>query len=177
MRPGFLTSQLVHSIIQSSHVIPHFQKKCLTVNIQGAAIKSRPLKVLCLSLSLSLDTSQAKSERREKWLRKSSESSSLSSSHPLHSPFSLGLLQKYDLLPFLKNQYCVTFSSNQKSTFQNCRSDRDCPGFRRTTCEGRGPNFLFIFPTCARFFLADKKLGPRNYGCFQGEAIHCAWQV
>ena len=52
-------------------------------------------------------------------------------------------------------QYCVTFSSNQKSTFQNCRSDRDCPGFRRTTCEGRGPNFLFIFPTCARF-LADK---------------------
>merc|ERR1712183_642288 len=31
-----------------------------------------------------------------------------------------------------------------------CRSDRDCPGFRRTSCEGRGPNFLFIFPTCAR---------------------------
>merc|ERR1712037_122460 len=46
------------------------------------------------SLSLSLDTSQAKSEQREKWLRKSSESSSLSSSHPLRSPFSLGLLQK-----------------------------------------------------------------------------------
>ena len=53
-------------------------------------------------------------------------------------------------------QYCVICSLNQKSTFQNCRSDRDCPGFRRTTCEGRGPNFLFIFPTCARFFLADK---------------------
>merc|ERR1712233_216058 len=33
---------------------------------------------------------------------------------------------------------------------KNCRSDRDCPGFRRTTCEGRGPNFLFIFPTCGR---------------------------
>merc|ERR1712184_52822 len=31
-----------------------------------------------------------------------------------------------------------------------CRSDRDCPGFRRTTCEGRGPNFLLIFPTCGR---------------------------
>merc|ERR1712037_649306 len=46
------------------------------------------------SLSLSLDTSQAKSEQREKWLRESSESSSLSSSHPLHSPFSLDLLQK-----------------------------------------------------------------------------------
>merc|ERR1711974_187160 len=33
---------------------------------------------------------------------------------------------------------------------KGCRSDRDCPGFRRTTCEGRGPNFLFIFPTCGR---------------------------
>merc|ERR1712088_775091 len=33
---------------------------------------------------------------------------------------------------------------------KDCRSDRDCPGFRRATCEGRGPNFLFIFPTCAR---------------------------
>merc|ERR1711963_588635 len=33
---------------------------------------------------------------------------------------------------------------------KNCRSDRDCPGFRRTSCEGRGPNFLFIFPTCGR---------------------------
>merc|ERR1712008_135171 len=31
-----------------------------------------------------------------------------------------------------------------------CRSDRDCPGFRRTSCEGKGPNFLFIFPTCGR---------------------------
>merc|ERR1712130_428360 len=33
---------------------------------------------------------------------------------------------------------------------KGCRSDRDCPGFRRTTCEGRGPNFPFIFPTCGR---------------------------
>merc|ERR1712222_26177 len=33
---------------------------------------------------------------------------------------------------------------------KGCRSDRDCPGFRRTSCEGRGPNFLFIFPTCGR---------------------------
>merc|ERR1712108_18655 len=33
---------------------------------------------------------------------------------------------------------------------KECRSDRDCRGFRRTSCEGRGPNFLFIFPTCAR---------------------------
>merc|ERR1712107_216440 len=33
---------------------------------------------------------------------------------------------------------------------KNCRSDRDCPGFRRTSCEGRGPNFLFIFPTCGK---------------------------
>merc|ERR1712080_225242 len=31
-----------------------------------------------------------------------------------------------------------------------CRSNRDCPGFRRLSCEGRGPNFLFIFPTCKR---------------------------
>merc|ERR1712126_695991 len=28
--------------------------------------------------------------------------------------------------------------------------DRDCRGFRRTSCEGRGPNFLFIFPTCGK---------------------------
>jgi len=33
---------------------------------------------------------------------------------------------------------------------KECRSDRDCRGFRRTSCEGRGPNFLFIFPTCGR---------------------------
>merc|ERR1712211_913 len=33
---------------------------------------------------------------------------------------------------------------------RECRSDRDCPGFRRTSCEGRGPNFLFIFPTCGK---------------------------
>jgi hypothetical protein len=37
-----------------------------------------------------------------------------------------------------------------KSPLQLCRSDRDCPGFRRVSCEGRGPNFLFIFPTCGR---------------------------
>merc|ERR1712200_29515 len=33
---------------------------------------------------------------------------------------------------------------------RECRSDRECPGFRRTSCEGRGPNFLFIFPTCGK---------------------------
>merc|ERR1712126_35519 len=33
---------------------------------------------------------------------------------------------------------------------RECRSNRDCPGFRRTSCEGRGPNFLFIIPTCGR---------------------------
>merc|ERR1711934_1221133 len=42
----------------------------------------------------SLDTSKAESERREKWLQKSSESSSRSSSHPLHSHFSLDLHQR-----------------------------------------------------------------------------------
>merc|ERR1719430_4647 len=33
---------------------------------------------------------------------------------------------------------------------RECRSNRDCGGFGRTSCEGRGPNFLFIFPTCGR---------------------------
>merc|ERR1712179_292314 len=42
----------------------------------------------------SLDTSKAESEPREKWLRKSSESSSRISSHPLHSHFSLDLHQR-----------------------------------------------------------------------------------
>merc|ERR1711971_94286 len=42
----------------------------------------------------SLDTSKAESEPREKWLRKSSESSSHFSSHPLHSHFSLDLHQR-----------------------------------------------------------------------------------
>merc|ERR1712110_516792 len=46
------------------------------------------------NFSSSLDTSKAESEAREKWLRKSSESSSRFSSHPLHSHFSLDLLQK-----------------------------------------------------------------------------------
>merc|ERR1712110_431729 len=46
------------------------------------------------NFSSSLDTSKAESEAREKWLRKSSESSSRFSSHPLHSHFSLDLLQR-----------------------------------------------------------------------------------
>ena len=40
---------------------------------------------------------------------------------------------------------------------KECRSDRDCRGFRRTSCEGRGPNFLFIFPTCGRWLLWASK--------------------
>lgn len=32
---------------------------------------------------------------------------------------------------------------------RRCRSNRDCPGFRRTSCEGRR-SFLLIFSTCAR---------------------------
>merc|ERR1712130_892793 len=42
------------------------------------------------------------------------------------------------------------FGTETKMVSKIFRSDRDCPGFRRTTCEGRGPNFLFIFPTCGR---------------------------
>merc|ERR1711971_49499 len=42
----------------------------------------------------SLDTSKAESEPREKWLRKSSESSSHFSSHLLHFHFSLDLHQR-----------------------------------------------------------------------------------
>merc|ERR1712130_866996 len=72
------------------------------------------------------------------------------------------------------------FGTETKMVSKIFRSDRDCPGFRRTTCEGRGPNFLFIFPTCGRFspnnfiFPACGKLGPKiirtnkNYGLFSG---------
>jgi len=33
---------------------------------------------------------------------------------------------------------------------RTCSRSSQCPGFRRLTCEGRGPNVLFIIPTCGR---------------------------
>merc|ERR1712228_12798 len=76
---------------------------------------------------------------------------------------SCALLNKQKNLSSTKNRKMVLFrvfltlllASPSFSLFlgppsKACRSDRDCPGFRRTTCEGRGPNFLLIFPTCGR---------------------------
>merc|ERR1712228_1087243 len=81
---------------------------------------------------------------------------------------SCALLNKQKNLSSTKNRKMVLFrvfltlllASPSFSLFlgppsKACRSDRDCPGLRRTTCEGRGPNFLLIFPTCGRF-------GPKN---------------
>jgi len=42
---------------------------------------------------------------------------------------------------------------------KECRSDRDCRGFRRTSydCRGKLPTILFIFPTCARPYTVPGK--------------------
>jgi len=59
---------------------------------------------------------------------------------------------------------------------KECRSDQDCRGFRRqrTSCEGRGPNFLFIFPTCKRqrrfsYTLSGKCNRVPDSGCHIGK--------
>ena len=105
-------------------------------------------------------------------------------------------------LPFLWTPFKGEISSKwlnvvfiwKNLLFQECRSDRDCRGFRRTSydCRGKLPTILFIFPTCARFAktkfhfhnsLSSIKFYQSSYvwdtddHCFHAQTVHCAGEV